>query len=648
MMSRWTLFHMLPVPLHRCFRAFAIVFLLAFAAACSGDGGGGDGAPSLAGPTALPNQSCDPATMNEGCAIGVGVSARLQCNSVTQTWALLKNCPSSKTCTWTSDPDDPSGIKKLTTCGLPEPGSFPQDVGSTSGGPTDAGSTGGASSDTGAVAEQDAGSTSADTSADTSAASVDSGEAASVDAGAIMSLCGNNICDDSENEKTCALDCKKDVADKFKCVASKCKESYSNCFATSGCATLVQCLADCPDNACISGCAKGMNSATAKLYQKLGACIAKANCEDNEPKTKCGDGTCEGAEDEVTCPQDCKKGPTCGDGKCEGAENVANCAADCKAQIKCGDLVCVAPTETLVTCALDCNAQLKTAATCLKQKCQSKLDACTNDGYCMVGLLCVYQCPIGDQNCLQDCAKKTGSGQILFNSLTSCALLNDCKLGSPPQCGNAKCEQGETKANCPQDCGACATACVNLDCGTVSGCPGKVCGGCGAALKCQNNLCTKGEPLCGDGSCDGNETAQSCAKDCAGSTKEVCGNGKCETNETTKTCPKDCTTQTQCDCKAKGATCGLLAGCSKSCGTCPANQKCVVLKCVASSTCGNGKCEAPFENTSNCPKDCQVVADCNISCQGRCGKYDSKCKCQCDAACATYKDCCKDKVGLCG
>lgn len=612
--------------------AVSLLILLAASlpAGCGGNGGGGVSTGTPPGPVALPAQACDPSQVNEGCALGAGVSARLRCHPGIGTWELVEQCASDKTCTWLADPADPTGQKKLTSCG--QIGGFDA-VGGSDGGTATSDSDAGTGAKGDALGgEADAGALE-DSIADTWTPGPD--------------LCGNAECDGDETETSCALDCDKDVAAEFKCIAGKCDETYVKCMDNDGCRKLIKCIAACKDEVCIGGCAKGISGGTAKLYQGLGACIAKANCDNTPPPTKCGDLKCEGDENEQTCPSDCKKGPVCGDGNCEGTENADNCAVDCKQQVKCGDLVCVAPQETQISCALDCDAQTKEAATCLKLKCEPKLDACTNEAYCMIGLLCAYQCPIGDQNCLQDCGKKTGSGQMLFNSLTSCALLNDCKLGAPAKCGNAKCEQGENKANCEQDCGACATACANLECGTVKDCPGKVCGGCGAAKKCENNICVVGDPTCGDGSCDGVETPQSCAQDCAGATT-VCGNGKCEANETAQSCPKDCTTQSQCDCKAKGAQCGILAGCSQSCGTCAANQKCQSLQCVAASTCGNKQCEAPYENASNCPLDCQTKTDCNTSCQGRCGKYTGGCKCQCDAACTNYNDCCPDKKQLCG
>ncbi len=67
-------------------------------------------------------------------------------------------------------------------------------------------------------------------------------------------------------------------------------------------------------------------------------------------------------------------------------------------------------------------------------------------------------------------------------------------------CGNGKCDPGETATSCPKDCNSSA--------------------------------------VCGNGKCDPGETAASCPKDCGSS--PVCGNGKCEAGETSTSCPKDC------------------------------------------------------------------------------------------------------------
>ena len=54
-------------------------------------------------------------------------------------------------------------------------------------------------------------------------------------------------------------------------------------------------------------------------------------CSDTPPDPYCcGDGTCEGAEDYVTCEIDCPA-PYCGDGNCDPDEDQCDCPGDCGA-----------------------------------------------------------------------------------------------------------------------------------------------------------------------------------------------------------------------------------------------------------------------------------------------------------------------------
>jgi len=68
------------------------------------------------------------------------------------------------------------------------------------------------------------------------------------------------------------------------------------------------------------------------------------------------------------------------------------------------------------------------------------------------------------------------------------------------QCGNGKCDAGETTANCPADCPV--------------------------------------VPVCGNGQCEVGETNANCPADCP--VQAVCPNGVCEAGETSVNCPADC------------------------------------------------------------------------------------------------------------
>lgn len=115
------------------------------------------------------------------------------------------------------------------------------------------------------------------------------------------------------------------------------------------------------------------------------------------------------------------------------------------------------------------------------------------------------------------------------------------------ECGNNKCEDGETPKNCEEDCEDEGTCGNNMcETGEQTSCPGD---------------CVTG-PTCGDNKCEGNE-AQTCPADCP--VVPVCGNNKCEGNETS-TCPQDCDVD---------------------------------------PVCGNNVCEGT--ETSTCPTDCPAA-----------------------------------------
>ena len=112
------------------------------------------------------------------------------------------------------------------------------------------------------------------------------------------------------------------------------------------------------------------------------------------------------------------------------------------------------------------------------------------------------------------------------------------------ECGNDKCEEGETPKNCEEDCEDEGPTCGNKVCEageTTASCAGD-CPATGGI--CGNNVCEANEAqscpadcaVCGNNKCEGNE-ASSCPADC--DVEPVCGNQLCEGNEAS-TCPGDC------------------------------------------------------------------------------------------------------------
>lgn len=156
-------------------------------------------------------------------------------------------------------------------------------------------------------------------------------------------------------------------------------------------------------------------------------------------------------------PKDVALGPTCGNGVCEGGENDTNCPGDCK----------------LVNCVL--------------AKCTGTYVACQAIPACAAAMTCAVKCN-GDYNCQVGCAGQAGAGQNQFLALAQCAQATGCLVNAPPafKCGDGVCNGTETNATCPGDCPAPKKdllTCALNKCGPeVNACFGDV--GCSGALQC--------------------------------------------------------------------------------------------------------------------------------------------------------------------
>jgi len=113
-------------------------------------------------------------------------------------------------------------------------------------------------------------------------------------------------------------------------------------------------------------------------------------------------------------------------------------------------------------------------------------------------------------------AGKSGSSDNAgSNSDTGEAQQNQAGVNSGPECGNDKCEKGESRSNCLIDCARCGDS----YCDAIE----------------DPTSCPRDCSRCGDGICDQTESKITCPKDCV-----TCGDGVCGVNENAENCPNDC------------------------------------------------------------------------------------------------------------
>lgn len=152
-------------------------------------------------------------------------------------------------------------------------------------------------------------------------------------------------------------------------------------------------------------------------------------------------------------------------------------------------------------------------------------------------------------------------------------------------CGNGACDDGESCASCPGDCGRCTQAhCGDGTCGRKESCVtcAQDCGAC---------------PGCGNKVCDASETCASCSADCGRCGAEFCGNGTCGRRESCTACARDCCPVVTPDCEIDTDCPGPVTEC-------------------AAPLCDNGACTTSFAPAGT-PSAMQVSGDCTqLECDG--------------------------------
>lgn len=184
-----------------------------------------------------------------------------------------------------------------------------------------------------------------------------------------LSLCGDAMCDDSEDQESCPVDCL--VCGDASCDAPETVETCS-----------LDCDAFCGDGLCTSeenvdSCAEDCPDLCGDLH-----CSSSETVESCEADclARCGDELCTSpGEDVLVCPGDCPS--VCGDGHCTHDENAESCNEDCPS--RCDDGVCT-EGETFVTCPEECPANA-----CSDNAYCDDLDPCNGvevcDGECVAG-----------------------------------------------------------------------------------------------------------------------------------------------------------------------------------------------------------------------------------------------------------------------
>ena len=190
---------------------------------------------------------------------------------------------------------------------------------------------------------------------------------------------------------------------------------------------------------------------------------------DPDEGPRCGDGTCDPGESEVSCPSDC--GPSCGDDECSVGESYCNCPEDCAD--RCGD-GCCSDTESSCLCETDCGPHCGDG-TC---NCGETETTCAGDcggsdcggSVCGAGETCCFSMycadlstdPMNCGSCGNDCA-------LSFFPLGDGCTDGLCTCGGGPGCAgtlnDACCDsRGCSDTDWDEDhCGTCGWGCFSFE-----------------------------------------------------------------------------------------------------------------------------------------------------------------------------------------
>lgn len=250
--------------------------------------------------------------------------------------------------------------------------------------------------------------------------------------------CGNGLCEIGENDTVCPVDC---------LYPGFCGDGVCD-----GLEHFALCPEDCKENICDIDPPWGCCDGDVAVYC-WGGDLVKMSCQHHPA---CG---WDGELSAYTCDTDGQPEPTgdvpmdcmayepdpCGDGKCGWDETWETCPQDCDPLPEgCGDGAC-GPGEDYTSCPQDC----------YKAGC-GKIG---EQGCCDAGL--VKWC-IGDSLFMVNCENEPVCGWSQDDGYYWCATAGEdeptgmyplsCEEVENAFCGDAKCQMGENKYTCPEDC----------------------------------------------------------------------------------------------------------------------------------------------------------------------------------------------------